>query len=285
MADVPLDIDRLVEKARQIRIDLIWTVIHAGAGHLGGSLSAVEIVVALYFRIMKIDPTRPEWQERDRFVLSKGHATPLYYCTLAHRGYFPMSWLKTYDQINSRLQGHPDMTKTPGVDMTTGSLGQGLSAAIGMRLAGERCGLNFRTFVLLGDGELQEGQIWEAMTYAGHKRIRHLIAIVDSNTLQLSTETDKCLPVVPSVKRWADFGWEVGEIDGHNMEQVVDALERAYNWSDGPICIIAHTKKGKGISFMENAVAWHSKPPSPEEGHRALIELGANPDEEPPWLK
>ena len=217
---------------RHVRTSIINTVAHAHAGHTGGSLSEVEILVALYFRILRIDPSRPDWPQRDRFILSKGHASPGYYCTLAHRGYFPEEKLADFDAVDSMLQGHPCMLRTPGVDMSTGSLGQGLSAGIGMILGRNHLGRQFQVYVLLGDGELQEGQVWEAAMFAGRHKLTGLIAITDYNRVQLSGTVPDTLDLEPLADKWKAFGWHVLECDGHAIGDVVDTLQQARQTSE-----------------------------------------------------
>ena len=262
---------------------MLTMVARANAGHLGGSLSATELLTALYFHCMRIDPANPSWEDRDRFVLSKGHATPLYYSVLSARGYFPDSLLDTYDHMGSLLQGHPDMRKTPGVDMSTGSLGQGISAAIGMCIGRDLAGKNFHVFSLTGDGEMQEGQVWEAAMYAGERGFANLVCIVDCNGMQLSSRIEQGLSPAPLVDKWRAFGWQVTEIDGNSMSQVVSGLDQARKLGSRPLAIIARTVKGKGVSFMEDDVSWHSRIPSPGEMVRALRELGAAEEETRPW--
>jgi transketolase len=261
--------------ARSIRRRIIELTGKKGFGHIGGSMSIVEILTVLYSRTMKIDPKRPEWVERDRFILSKGHATPAYYSTLAEFGYFPEERLfEEYDEVNGHFQGHPDMTKTPGVDMTTGSLGQGLSAGIGMALGGAKRGWPTTVFVLLGDGEMQEGQVWEAVMYAGLRKTPHLVAILDNNRLQLTAVTKQILPMAPYDDKLTAFGWNVLNCDGHDLEALTVTLDEAKRLAaDGPVFVIANTVKGKGVSFMENRVEWHSKACSKEEMMLALKEL------------
>ncbi len=268
-----MNIQDLERKASKIRRMVIETIGNAGAGHTGGSLSWVEIGTVLFFRILKIDPGNPGWEERDRFILSKGHASPTLYCCLAERGYFPVEKLKEFDRVNGMLQGHPDMRKTPGVDISTGALGQGLSVGIGMALGGRMRGLDFRVWVLLGDGEVQEGQVWEAASYAGFHKIGNLTAIIDYNRLQLCEFTDEILPVEEVGKCWEIMGWEVFHVDGHSIPALVEVMERVRSIKNAPTLIIAHTVKGKGISFMENRVEWHSRPPNREEMEKALEEL------------
>jgi len=270
----PERIAALEEIARDIRVSIIRTTHHAGCGHTGGSLSEVEVLTALYFELMNIDPARPDWTERDRFVLSKGHCTPGYYATLAKRGYFSEDLLATFDQVDSLLQGHPDMRKTPGVDMSTGSLGQGLSVGIGMLLGGEANGQDFQTYVLLGCGEIQEGQVWEAAMYAGTHRVPRLVAIIDYNEVQLTGPTESVLSMRPLEDKWRAFAWEVLECDGHDVTAVVDTLGRARSLSSRkPVVVIAHTVKGKGVSFMEHNYEWHGRAPNDDEAAQAIREI------------
>jgi transketolase len=274
---------KLEELAREVRRRLLTTVGRAGCGHLGGSLSAADVVTALYFYFLRIDTENPDWQDRDRFVLSKGHVTPLYYTVLAMRGFFPLDWLDTYDCVDSRLQGHPDMTKTPGVDMTTGSLGQGISSALGMAIAARMLKKSFRVFVMIGDGEFQEGQVWEAIMWAGAHKLKNLICIMDYNKLQLASTLSEGLPIEPVIPKWESFGWHVLEIDGHDMEDILSGIGKAVSYEKGPVVVISHTLKGKGVSFMEQVVKWHSAAPSREEMLQALQELGAEEKELAEW--
>jgi transketolase len=268
------EIIRLREVSRHIRVAIINMTAHAGVGHTGGSLSEAEILAALYFRILRIDPARPDAPDRDRFILSKGHASPGYYCTLARRGYFPEETLAEFDVIDSMLQGHPCMRKTPGVDMSTGSLGQGISAGAGMILGRDLLGMQFHVYVLLGDGELQEGQIWEAAMFAGQRRLTGLIAIVDYNRVQLSGAVPAVLDIEPLKDKWIAFGWQVLQCDGHELVDLVDTLEEARRSSAvGPVVVIARTTKGKGVSFMEGKVEWHARAPNEEERRQALAEI------------
>ena len=260
---------------------LIVRAIHrAQAGHLGGPLSATDLLVALYFDVLRIDPQRPDWPDRDRFILSKGHSSIALYTVLALRGYFPVDELHTFDEIDSRLQGHPDMTRLPGLEMSTGSLGQGLSPGVGMAIGAKRRGMNFRTYVLLGDGELQEGQIWEAAFVAARYKLDNLIAIVDHNRLPQYSWPNAggeglTLHQPEIAARWQAFGWRVRDVDGHDMAAVVDTLRHAHEDAAGqPTVVVAHTVKGKGVSFMENQFAWHAKPPTAEHLAGALAELG-----------
>ncbi len=266
--------------AREARRLIVQTVAHAQGGHLGGPLSATDILTALYFRILNVRPHEPDWPDRDRFVLSKGHASIALYAILALRGYFPVEELRTFDAVDSRLQGHPDMTLTPGVDMSSGSLGLGFSAAIGMALGARVAGKRFRVWSMLGDGECNEGIVWEGAHIARRYALDNLTAIVDCNRLQQfgwrNGDAIHRLPPYLGTElrdRWAAFGWEVLEVNGHDMAAVVEALEAAQSSRGGPVVVIAHTVKGKGVSFMENDYRWHSRVPSDEELAAALAEL------------
>lgn len=256
-----------------MRRNIVRMIAAAGSGHPGGSLSAIDIITYLFFSRMRIDPQNPDWPDRDRFILSKGHCSPALYAVLAARGYFPEDALWTLRDIGSILQGHPDMKKTPGVDMTTGSLGQGLSCGLGMALAGRLQQRDFRVYVMMSDGELQSGQIWEAAMAASHFHMDHLTAIVDNNRLQSDDVTRTIMNVEPVEERWRAFGWEVQHIDGHNFAQIHLAFEHSQTLQGAPHVIIADTVKGKGVSFMENRVKWHSGAPSPAETELALKEL------------
>jgi transketolase len=267
------DTDALRDRARIIRRHIVEMLHAAASGHPGGSLSAVEIVTALYFGgVLRYDAQRPDWEDRDRFVLSKGHGVPVQYAAMAEAGYLPVEELRTLRQIDSRLQGHPVLGSLPGIEASTGSLGQGLSIGLGMALAARLSRKDFRVFVLLGDGECQEGQVWEAAMAAGHHRPDNLIAIVDYNKFQLDGAVEDIIGLEPLAAKWQSMGWQTREIDGHDMEQVLEALE----WSTAagaPACIIAHTVKGKGVSFMEGDNAYHGVAPSDDELGRALGEL------------
>jgi len=269
--------DKLVEKlskiAKEIRKDVLLMTTKVGSGHPGGSLSAADIMTALYFHHLRHDPKNPRWEDRDRFILSKGHACPVLYAALARCGYFPKETLWTLRKVGSILQGHPDMTKTPGVEASTGSLGQGLSIGLGMALAARLDQMDYRVYVLLGDGELDEGQVWEAAMAAAHYKIDNLTAIVDLNGLQLDGFTKDIMSLDPVADKWRAFGWHVIEIDGHNMREILDALDKAERIKYKPTVIIAYTIKGKGVSFMENQVQYHGKPLTEEELERALKEL------------
>ncbi|MGD1987650.1 MAG: transketolase [Desulfobacterales bacterium] len=273
MSHKPMSVEELKKMAVIIRCDIIDMICTAAAGHPGGSLSAADVVTALYFRVMRIDPENPDWPDRDRFILSKGHACPVWYAALAERGYFDKSHLKTLRQMGSILQGHPDMLKTPGIDMTAGSLGHGLPAGLGMALSGKLRQKDYHVFVIIGDGESQEGSIWEASMAAPNFKLDNLTAILDYNHLQNDYSVDDIMPIHPVVDKWQAFGWHVLEIDGHDMAQVVDALEKAKAHQGAPTMIVANTVKGKGVSYMENVCEWHGKAPCQEEADRALEEL------------
>jgi transketolase len=268
------DAGELKQTCRYIRKSIINTIADVGFGHTGGSLSVVEILVALYFGIMRIDPNKPDWPQRDRLVLSKGHASVGLYCVLAHRGYFEEEKLAEFDAIDSMLQGHPCMLKTPGVDMSTGSLGQGLSAGIGMVLGRDKRGMNFDVYAVMGDGEIQEGQIWEAAMYAGVRKLTGLIGIIDCNKVQLSGTVADTLDLEPLAEKWKAFRWQALECDGHDIAAVVATINRAKELSQtGPAVVIARTVKGKGVSFMEGKYQWHAMSPDAEERRRALDEI------------
>jgi len=266
--------NELKSLCKSIRKSIVNTIADAGVGHMGGSLSEVEILVALYFKIMNIDPQNPNLPQRDRFILSKGHSSPGLYCTLAKRGYFPENKLAEFDHIGGMLQGHPCMIKTPGVDMSTGSLGQGLSAGIGMILGRNKRKMNFNVYVLMGDGEIQEGQVWEAAMYAGANKLTGLIGIVDYNKVQLAATVKETLDIAPLAEKWQAFGWQTLECDGHDIAKVVETFEQARKLSaNGPVAVIAHTIKGKGVSFMEGKFQWHAKSPNADERKMALAEI------------
>ncbi len=271
------DVRRLEEKALEIRHDVLNMIYLAKAGHPGGSLSATEIVTALYFHVMNIDPQNPDDPDRDRFVLSKGHACPVLYSALAERGFFDKKELDTLRQYHSILQGHPDMNKVPGLDMTTGSLGNGLSIGVGMALSGRMKHQDYMTYVLLGDGECQEGMVWEAAMAANHHHLKNLIAIVDCNGVQINGWVNDILRVEPFTDKWRAFGWSVIEIDGHDMRQVLTALHDARTMR-APTVVLARTVKGKGVSFMEDNSAWHGAAPNAEQLAQAMkdIEEGAD---------
>ncbi len=265
--------EELEKKAREIRKGIIEEVYQAQSGHPGGSLSITDILTVLYFKEMNIDPKNPNWEDRDRFVLSKGHCSPALYATLANRGFFNIEELKTFRNINSNLQGHPDRKHIPGVDMTTGSLGQGLSVANGMALASKMDKMGYRVYCILGDGEIQEGQVWEAAMTANKYHLDNLCVIVDNNSLQIDGKVEEVMSPYPIDEKFRSFGFEVIKIDGHNIEEIIKAFEVAKNIKGKPTCIIASTIKGKGISFMENQVSWHGKAPNEEQYRQAMQEL------------
>ena len=269
-----INVEMLKEKARDIRIDIIREVYSAGSGHPGGSLSAADIITYLYFAEMNIDPKDPDKKGRDRFVLSKGHAAPALYAALAERGYFPKETLLTLRQLGSMLQGHPDRKKVPGVDMSTGSLGQGISAAVGMALADRIDQTGARVYAVLGDGELQEGMVWVAAMAAAHYGLSNLTIFVDHNGLQIDGKNEDVMTVAPVAEKFESFGWDVQKIDGHDFEQIAAALEKAKKVTDRPQAVIAETVKGKGVSFMEDQAGWHGKAPDEEQAKQAVKELG-----------
>jgi len=261
------------QMARKLRRHIITMIGRASSGHPGGSLSAVEIVTALYFRVLRHKPPDPEWSERDRFILSKAHAAPLLYATLAECGYFPVAELSTLRQMDSCLQGHCDRTATPGVEMSAGALGQGLSFALGVTLAGRLNLKDYRVYVLLGDGECDEGQVWEAAMAAAHFKADNLLAIVDNNGQQIDGWNRDVMNLEPFSQKWQAFGWQVIEADGHDLAQLVQAFDQARLTHGQPTVIIAHTIKGKGVSFMENNPDFHGKAPNAEQMEIALGEL------------
>ncbi|NLX61465.1 MAG: transketolase [Tissierellia bacterium] len=264
----------LKQIASKLRISIIEMLQEAKSGHPGGSLSACEILTALYFKEMRVDPNNPQWPDRDRFVLSKGHGAPVLYAALAEKGFFPKEELMSLRKIDSMLQGHPDMKDTPGVDMTTGSLGQGLAAANGMALAGKLDNKDYRVYALIGDGEAQEGIIWEAAMCAAHYKLDNLTVFLDHNGLQIDGFNRDVMNIEPIDEKFKAFGWHVINIDGHSFEEIFAALEEAKKTKGKPTMIIAKTVKGKGVSFMENQVGWHGKAPSQEEAKKALDEIG-----------
>ncbi|AVQ16077.1 transketolase [Fusobacterium gonidiaformans ATCC 25563] len=267
------DLKSLESIAKNIRRSIVSMICEAKSGHPGGSLSIVDILTALYYDEMNIDPTKPKMEGRDRFVLSKGHAAPALYAVLAEKGYFPKEELMTLRKFGSHLQGHPDMKKVPGVEISTGSLGQGLSVANGMALNAKIFKEDYRVYVMIGDGELQEGQIWEAAMTAAHYKLDNVCAFVDSNNLQIDGNVDAVMGVEPLDKKWEAFGWNVLSIDGHNFEEIFSALEAAKACKGKPTLILAKTVKGKGVSFMENVCGFHGTAPTAEERDKALAEL------------
>jgi transketolase len=264
----------LEQTARQLRVEVLKMLNTARSGHTGGSLSALDVMTLLFFHQMRHDPSNPDWPERDRFVLSKGHAAPALYACLAEAGYFSRDDLKTLRRLGSHLQGHPDMNKTPGVEVCTGSLGQGLSQAVGLALAARLQGRSSRIYTLLGDGEVQEGQVWEAAMAAAHYQLGNLCAILDANALQIDGEVAKVMNVAPLGPKFLAFNWHVLEVDGHDLDAIARALADAESVTDQPTMIIARTVKGKGVPFFEHKASYHGVPPSDEELDRALEHLG-----------
>ncbi len=269
-----MDKKKLQQTAVEVRKGIVTSVHSAKAGHPGGSLSATDIFTYLYFEEMNTNPENPKDENRDRFVLSKGHTAPGLYATLAHRGYFPVEDLLTLRHIGSVLQGHPDMKHIPGVDMSSGSLGQGFSTAVGMALAAKMSGKEYRTYCLCGDGEIQEGQIWEAAMFAGHRKLDNLVVIVDNNNLQIDGTVEEVCSPYPIDDKFKAFGFHVININGNDFDEIDAAFKEAKNTKGMPTAIVAHTVKGKGVSFMENQAGWHGKAPNDEELALALEELG-----------
>lgn len=262
------------EIARRVKVDIIKATFNAGSGHPGGSLSCADILTALYFGEMNIDPKDPDMKGRDRFVLSKGHAVPAQYSVLAERGYFPVSDIMTLRKLGSPFQGHGNMRKVPGIEMSTGSLGQGFSASVGMAIANRLDNNGARVYTLLGDGEIQEGIVWEAAMSAAHYKLSDLTAIVDWNGLQIDGRNDDVMTVAPIKEKFEAFGWHAISIDGHDFGQIFDALDAARAETEKPTAIIAKTVKGKGVSYMEDQAGWHGKAPGEEEAKQAVQELG-----------
>lgn len=267
------EIEYLKKMAKEIRRGIIEEVYNAQSGHPGGSLSIADILAVLYFKEMNINTQNPKNENRDRLVLSKGHCAPALYSTLANRGYFDKKELKTLRKIDSKLQGHPDMKNIPGIDMTTGSLGQGLSAANGMAIAGKMDKKNYRVYCILGDGELEEGQVWEAAMASAKYKLDNLCVIVDNNNLQIDGTIDEVMSSKPIDKKFESFGFQIIKINGHDIDEIIKAFEVARDIKEKPTCIIAETIKGKGVSFMENKTEWHGKAPSEEEYKIAMEEL------------
>ncbi len=269
-----MNLEMLEQKATTLRKDIVEMLYKAGSGHPGGSLSAVEILSTLYFKEMDVDEKNPKWQDRDRFVLSKGHAAPVLYAALGEKGFFPKSEFWELRKIGSMLQGHPEMKNIPGVDMSTGSLGQGFSTAVGMALGLKTDNRSSRVFTLLGDGELQEGIVWEAAMAAAHYKMDNLIAFIDNNGLQIDGPNEEVMGVNPITDKFKAFGWHVLTADGHDFKEIIAALEQAKETKGKPTMIVAQTVKGKGVSFMENQAGWHGKAPNKEERDQAMNELG-----------
>ncbi|HNP92804.1 MAG TPA: transketolase [Rectinema sp.] len=268
------EIKELNEIARELRCTSLRMIHKRQAGHPGGSLSAAEIMTVLYFKVMRIDPENPNWNERDRFLLSKGHASAMLYATLAKRGFFPEEDLQKWGELDCHLQGHPDRLKTPGVDMNSGILGHGVSIGVGLCLAARQKRKDFRVYTLLGDGECQAGLVWEGANAAAKYALTNLVAIVDHNAVQLDGFVEEVMPIEPLAEKWRSFGWDVFEVDGHDVDQLYQAFLQCIEAQKKPTVIIARTIKGKGVSFMENKAYWHGVAPSTEELTRALHELG-----------
>lgn len=266
----------LEKMAREVRIEVLKMLTRAGSGHTGGSLSMVEILVTLYFFKLRHDPKNDKWPDRDRFILSKGHGAPTYYAVLARSGYFDETELQSLRKINGMLQGHPYNVTTPGVEISTGSLGQGLSVANGIALAGKLDKAKWRVYALLGDGELQEGQVWEAAMTSAHYKLDNLCAIIDANKLQIDGPVCQVMNIEPLTDKWSSFGWHVLEVDGHDIQGLLTAFEEAEKVKDKPSMIIAHTIKGKGVSFMEGKIEYHGVAPTEAELEKALLELRVN---------
>ena len=266
----------LADKARKIRINALKAIHAAKSGHPGGSLSSADVLATLYFEVLNIDPKDPKKADRDKFVMSKGHAVPALYAALGERGFYEVSEMMSLRQVGSKFQGHPNMHKVPGVEMSTGSLGQGFSAAVGMAIAGKIDSNPGRVYVLAGDGEIQEGIVWEAAMQAAHRKLDNLVAIVDLNGLQIDGKVNDVKCVSPVDEKFKSFGWNVIVVDGHNYEELIAAFETAKKCEDVPTAIVAHTHKGKGVSFMEDNAGWHGKAPSDEELATAIEELGGD---------
>ncbi|MHB8481940.1 MAG: transketolase [Nitrospiria bacterium] len=263
----------LEQIATKLRIDILKMIFEAQSGHPGGSFSAIDVMTALYCKVMKHDPKNADWPDRDRFILSKGHAAPALYAILAHCGYFSQEKLNTLRKMGSPLQGHPEKNKLPGVEASTGSLGQGISIGIGMSLAGKLDGKDYRTYVLVGDGETNEGQVWEAALFAGNHQLDHLVVILDHNGQQLDGSVQEIMPLAPLSDKWRSFGWNVIDINGHRMDEILTAFERTRSTKGKPAIVIAKTIKGKGVSFMENNNEFHGMAPNKEQFTLALQEL------------
>jgi len=272
-------IDDLKKTARQLRLDVVKMVHYAGDGHPGPAMSAMDIIVALYFNVMKVDPNQPLWEDRDRFILSKGHACPALYAALARRGYFSIDEFSGLRKLGCMLQGHPTMQRTPGVDMTSGSLGNGLPIASGIAMAAKYKKKDYMTYVILGDGEIQEGVVWESAMFAKHHRLDNLIAFIDNNGWQSGFTVEECSGLLPIKEKWEAFGWHVQEIDGHNYNQILEAIDIAKKYKGKPSMIIAHTIKGKGLDYMENDNSWHKRVPDEAQLARAIEILGGSINE------
>ena len=269
-----MDIKALEKTAAEVRVGVVKAIHNAGSGHPGGSLSAADIVTALYFNEMNVDPKNPKMEGRDKFILSKGHAGPVQYSALALKGYFPVEDFMTLRKLGSKFQGHPDMNKVPGIEMSTGSLGQGFAAAGGMAIANKLNNDPGRIYVLLGDGEIQEGIVWEAAMSAAHYKLDNMVGILDYNGLQIDGRNEDVMTVAPVADKFRAFGWNVLEINGHDFEEILDAFAKARECKGKPTMIVAKTVKGKGVSFMEDNAGWHGKAPNDEETEQAVAELG-----------
>lgn len=269
------ELKKLEKKANEIRIDIIKMLLEAGSGHTGGPLGMADIFTVLYFNILNLDPKNPNWDERDRLVLSNGHICPVLYATMAHAGFFPLEELKTLRKLGTRLQGHPHRSALPGLETTSGPLGSGLSQACGMALAAKLNHAKWRVYCLTSDGEHDEGNTWEAVMFAGKYKINNLVALMDRNNIQIDGFTENIMPLEPLKDKYEAFGWHVIEVDGHNFESIIAAFEEAKTIFEKPTMILAHTIPGKGVSFMENKFEWHGKPPNQEEAELALKELGS----------
>lgn len=275
-----LDNKKELEKiARKLRVKVVEMIGKSGFGHAGGSMSIAEILTTLYFHEMRVDPESPHWEDRDRFVLSKGHAAPVFYAVLSERGFIPEDTLSSIHKVESPLQCHPDMNLCPGVEISTGALGQGLSVAVGMALGAKLKGKSFRVYALLGDGEMQEGQVWEAAMSASKFKLNNLAVIVDYNKLELSGRTEEVMPLEPLHDKWASFGWHVIQINGHSFTQLMNVLGQARKIKEKPTLIIAHTVKGRGVSFMEDKVEWHAVRMSSQQVEEAMKELNCSQKE------
>ena len=266
-------LDELKSISKEIRKDIVKMLTESASGHPGGSLSATDIMTVLFFKEMNLDPNNEKDPNRDRFVLSKGHAAPVLYSALARRGYFPVEELSTLRKFKSRLQGHPSIQYLPGIDMSTGSLGQGISAAVGMALAGKIDNKDYRVYTLLGDGELEEGQVWEAAMCAAHYKLNNLTAFIDFNGLQIDGDITKVLSPLPIPEKFKAFNWNVIEVNGHDLDELHNAIEAAKAFTEGPTCIVMHTVKGKGVEEMEGQAGWHGKAPSAEQGIAFVNEI------------
>ena len=265
-------LDFLKKKANDIRKEIVAMVHRANSGHVGGSLGSADLLTALYYHVMRHNPKNPDWEERDRFILSKGHCTPVIYAVLADCGYFPKDDLLTFRRPGSHLQGHPYQPKTPGIDASTGTLGIGISTGVGMALGAKLKKQDQYYYIVCGDGEIQEGQVWEAACFANKYKLDNVIGFVDRNYLQTDGDSEKVMPMDPLAPKWESFGWKTYEINGHDFEEIINTIEKAKS-HDGPVMIIAYTTKGKGVDFMEGEAEWHGKPPSKEDFDKAMMQL------------